>query len=839
MSHKVGRAWLALALAVSLIFSTLLGVASANAAPNQRIVVKITELVRVGSTGEVVPGKLRDQNGARIRFTYDASAANPQPGDSFSIGLPEEFDLYENKTVELRYNNMVAGECQLANRSVTCTFNDTIRGHTNISGEGELTFRVNKTTDAKTVTFDLNGTKTAVPLPGGGGIDTSLGPFRQMAPTKWIGTILEKHNHIRWEIIFNPSKLPDDHEGKPNAVRQVVWKDKLTAGQVFVPKKRVPQEGNPGVIVPYELVLLNQRNGGYERLATTEGPLSTKYGTFGLKFDFNDPARPTEATITATGPFNPDHNYLIRYYAKFDSATGNPIPGLEYKNRATLQGTASETFVTASGRYVDTFKVTITMEKGFGGFEVLKLLGGEAANDVAVGTKFTTSVAWKLPDGKSAADYPGWNAPANPVPLEVTLGKTTTYPATFPVGTEITLTEDTSSANPASPVTWGDPKFTVDRKTTAKSATFVIKDQVSVPVQIQNIAERAKEKVSVGDYVWFDVNADGIQDDTDKPIPGVTLTLTGPNGQQVTDVYGNEVAPVQTGPDGRYSFDNLPALSPGQKYTVTVTPPAGAKPTTAGATDRAKDSSTGFAESEGLTEDGQRDETLDFGFVKPSVSVGDYVWFDVNKDGRQDDTDRPIADVTLTLTGPDGQPVTDVYGDPVAPTTTDARGHYTFDNLPVLAAGQKYKVTVSNPKGYIPTTPGQGDRAKDSSTGFAESEGLTQDGQRDETLDFGFVRPSVSVGDYVFIDTNHDGVQNDGDKPLKGVTLTLTGPDGQPVTDVNGQPVAPTQTDDQGHYSFDHLPVLAAGQKYKVTVTAPEGYIPTKPGVGARDKDSS
>ncbi|RRD41118.1 SdrD B-like domain-containing protein, partial [Tessaracoccus sp. OH4464_COT-324] len=117
--------------------------------------------------------------------------------------------------------------------------------------------------------------------------------------------------------------------------------------------------------------------------------------------------------------------------------------------------------------------------------------------------------------------------------------------------------------------------------------------------------------------------------------------------------------------------------------------------------------------------------------------------------------------------------------------------------------------------------------------------GLTQNGDRDETLDFGFVKPSVSVGDYVWFDVNKDGKQDDTDKPISGVTLTLTGPNGQPVTDINGQKVQPTQTDDQGHYSFEKLPVLAAGQKYKVTVTAPEGYIPTKPGVGARDKDSS
>ena len=32
---------------------------------------------------------------------------------------------------------------------------------------------------------------------------------------------------------------------------------------------------------------------------------------------------------------------------------------------------------------------------------------------------------------------------------------------------------------------------------------------------------------SLGDYVWEDVNANGVQDPTEPGIPGVTITLTG------------------------------------------------------------------------------------------------------------------------------------------------------------------------------------------------------------------------------------------------------------------------------------------------------------------------
>ncbi|RRD38879.1 hypothetical protein EII42_12820, partial [Tessaracoccus sp. OH4464_COT-324] len=71
-----------------------------------------------------------------------------------------------------------------------------------------------------------------------------------------------------------------------------------------------------------------------------------------------------------------------------------------------------------------------------------------------------------------------------------------------------------------------------------------------------------------------------------------------------------------------------------------------------------------------------------------------------------------------------------------------------------------------------PTQPNVGgDRAKDSSTSCETSQGLTKDGESDLTLDFGFVRPRVSVGDFVWLDADRDGIQDDGEKGIKGVEL--------------------------------------------------------------------
>ena len=42
--------------------------------------------------------------------------------------------------------------------------------------------------------------------------------------------------------------------------------------------------------------------------------------------------------------------------------------------------------------------------------------------------------------------------------------------------------------------------------------------------------------------------------------------------------------------------------------------------------------------------------TLDSGFYKtPKYNLGNYVWEDTNKDGKQDSTEKGISGVTVTL----------------------------------------------------------------------------------------------------------------------------------------------------------------------------------------------
>jgi hypothetical protein len=81
----------------------------------------------------------------------------------------------------------------------------------------------------------------------------------------------------------------------------------------------------------------------------------------------------------------------------------------------------------------------------------------------------------------------------------------------------------------------------------------------------------------------------------------------------------------------------------------------------------------------------------------------------------------------------------------------------------------------------------------------------------------------ISVGDYVWLDTDRDGVQDVNEKGISGVVLSIRKADGSLAYDVNGKLVSSTKTDKNGRYSFDNLP---PGQ-YRVTVVDPAGYAAT------------
>lgn len=376
------------------------------------------------------------------------------------------------------------------------------------------------------------------------------------------------------------------------------------------------------------------------------------------------------------------------------------------------------------------------------------------------------------------------------------------------------------------------------------------------------------QALAVGDYVWIDNDGDGQQGTGEPAVENVLVTLLDADGKPVVDLNGVSVPPVRTDARGHYVFDNVP---PGT-YTVSfselpngyaiTTPKTGdatsdSNPKSDGVTPPfvvgpAGDHTTDVVDSDGVTIAQRIDRTIDAGIV-PLLAVGDYVWIDTDRDGRQDAGETPVAGVTVTLLDADGKPARSADGTPVPPTTTDAAGHYVFDGL----RPGDYRVQFSGwPKGYMPTIQ-SADGSSSAEDSNPDATGLTPvftlagsgtdmrpvtaaDGtvialQINPTIDLGLAPQLYGVGDYVWLDSDRDGVQDPGEKPFAGITVTLRNPDGTPARDWQGNPVPPVKTDRNGHYVFDGLP---AGDYFVDFTGVPSGFTFTKQGTGG-ESDSN
>ena len=77
---------------------------------------------------------------------------------------------------------------------------------------------------------------------------------------------------------------------------------------------------------------------------------------------------------------------------------------------------------------------------------------------------------------------------------------------------------------------------------------------------------------AIGDKVWNDYDADGIQDAGEPGISGVTVRLIDESTMlRAKDINGNDIADTTTNTNGNYNFNNLGV----GKYIVEFTKPAG------------------------------------------------------------------------------------------------------------------------------------------------------------------------------------------------------------------------------------------------------------------------
>ena len=212
--------------------------------------------------------------------------------------------------------------------------------------------------------------------------------------------------------------------------------------------------------------------------------------------------------------------------------------------------------------------------------------------------------------------------------------------------------------------------------------------------------------------------------------------------------------------------------------------------------------------------------------------------------------------MTVRLLDADGNPVKDASGADIT-ATTDANGNYTFTRLPmgsykveVVPGEAKVDGTDVNLADYKQTFA-YGSSMTSSQIGKGklvtpDPIALTSAAPNATKVDFAFVKPA-SVGNFVWFDANKDGIQDADEVGVAGVTVTLTDGAGNPVIDLDGNPVKPVTTDANGKYEFtnlmpnvDRIVANAGEENYKVIFTAPAGYSATTSYAAADgEKDSN
>jgi SdrD B-like domain len=249
--------------------------------------------------------------------------------------------------------------------------------------------------------------------------------------------------------------------------------------------------------------------------------------------------------------------------------------------------------------------------------------------------------------------------------------------------------------------------------------------------------------------------------------------------------------------------------------------------------------------------------------VKRCQSLGDLVWKDVNNDGLNNNGELGISNVPVKLFDALAPTV------PIASSTTDANGKYLFRDL----NPGSYIVEIDAPVGYKSSTGKNGSATgifepgvnpfDDTFTNYNDQDHgsngtgqllrsgivvLTYNGEPEtdgettpadsatnkssnRTIDFGIFQPA-KIGDFVWSDTNKNGIQETGELGVSGVIVWLYAGTGT-------TPIAKDTTGSDGKYLFDNLtPGTYTVEFVKSSIGAGNGFAPKNNATTTTNKDS-
>jgi len=315
----------------------------------------------------------------------------------------------------------------------------------------------------------------------------------------------------------------------------------------------------------------------------------------------------------------------------------------------------------------------------------------------------------------------------------------------------------------------------------------------------------------IGNAIWYDANGDQVKSGSSEAgIANVSVQLwVDFNNDGTYQLLSTQTSDAS----GNYYFDNLPDGN----YRVVVDSTDTDLPTDA-LGNRFKPTTSSFYNvviDEGVVTSlngvacNNCDQNVDFGFVNKAI-VGDFLFWDANQNGLQDWTETGIPNITvkifneantliattLTSNGSGGFPV----------------GFYSFANLEPgnyyivvdsLDPGLNGAILLSDPSadGVPCTDP--------SALGCDHRYSFSLDyGAFFAGVDFGYL-PKGVIADFVWLDSNNDGVQDFGEPGLSNIQVQITNQTTVTINAVTYPPGTYTSsvyTDADGYYTFSSLP---------------------------------
>ena len=338
---------------------------------------------------------------------------------------------------------------------------------------------------------------------------------------------------------------------------------------------------------------------------------------------------------------------------------------------------------------------------------------------------------------------------------------------------------------------------------------------------------------AIGDFVWEDLNGNGLQDGGEPGIDGILVTLLDGSGGAAVDTDGVPVPTQNTAGGGNYVFGNLPQGDYIVQFSLPTIGGLDWYATTFDGTDpdfsndSDADPTNSFQSPVYTTEDTPDginiiyNENIDAGFWAGST-IGDLVFCDRNGNGIYEpggaNPESGVQDMGVQIVDAAGVVVNDANGTPLT-TSTDALGNYMFNLVPPgdlrvqflfngTLADPPYDFTLyEDPNGLGDNTIDSNAEPNDVSPLYGMTELISvvsRDPDHEMDWDAGIYKPFLIAG-IVWLDQGGDNMNTGEDGP--GGVLVELFQDGNKIDDV---------LTNQGVYEF----IVPPGTGYQIQIGA-------------------